>query len=60
MKYHVHVYVLKGLVEVDVDDAKSQEDAKQKALKQAEDAEAGFHGNYPAADSKYLPVIPEK
>ena len=58
MTYHVRVYVLKGLVEVDVD-AKSQTEAEQKAIKAVESAEAGFHGNYPKPDKKYLVFVSE-
>lgn len=60
MNYRVHVYVVKGMVVVDVDDAKSQEDAKQKAIKEIEGAEVAFHGNYPPADRKYLTIVAEK
>lgn len=60
MNYRVHVYIVKGMVVVDVDDAKTQEDATKKALKEVENAEAGFHSNYPPSDKKYLAVIPEK
>ena len=55
----VQVYILKGMVEVDVD-AKNQKEAEQKAIKEVENAEAGFHGNYPNSDKKYLAVIAEK
>jgi len=30
--YHVHVYIISGMVEVDVFDAKGEEDARSKAL----------------------------
>lgn len=53
MQYDVDVYVLKGLVKVSVE-AKSPQEAEQKAMKEVEKAEAGFHGNYPSADKKYL------
>lgn len=59
MQYHVLVYIVKGRIEVDLE-AKSQEDATKKAIKEVENAEAGFHGNYPPSDTKYLAVIPEK
>lgn len=59
MQYDVDVYVVKGRVKVSVE-AKSQEDAKLKAIKEVENAEAGFHGNYPPSDKKYLAVILEK
>ena len=60
MTYHVHVYITGGLVEVEIKDAKSQEDAMKKAITEVEHAEAGFHGNYPPSDRKYLAVIPDK
>ena len=59
MQYHARVYVLKGMVEVDMD-AKNQEEAERKAIKEVENAEAGFHGNYPPSDKKYLAVISDK
>jgi len=55
MKYEVDVYVLQGLVKVGVD-AKGQEEAERKAVKEVETAEAGFHGNYPQPDKKYLAI----
>jgi len=60
MDYQVHVYITVGLVEVEIKDAKSQEDAMKQAIKKVENAEAGFHGNYPPSDRKYLAVIPDK
>lgn len=59
MEYKVDVYILKGKVRVGVD-AKSPAEAENKAIKQIENAEAGYHGNYPAPDKKYLAVIAEK
>ena len=56
MDYHVHVYAVKGLVEVDTN-AKSKSEAMEQALKQVEDAEVSYHGNYPMADVKYVAVI---
>jgi hypothetical protein len=52
---HVHVYVIKGMVEVDVE-AKSQAEAMDKAIALVE-AEQGYHGNYPQSDRKYLAVM---
>lgn len=58
MDYHVNVYVLKGLVKVGVT-AKSRAEAADKAIKEVEKAEPGYHGNYPEPDKKYLAVFPE-
>jgi len=60
MEYDVNVYVLKGLVKVKGIEARNPKEAEDKAVKKVEAAESGFHGNYPNADKKYLPVIVEK
>lgn len=55
MKYKVKVYVVQGMVEVEVI-AKSEAEAGEKAMASVE-AEAGYHGNYPPADRKYIPIM---
>ena len=59
MEYDVNVYVLKGVVRVDGVEARDPKEAEKKAVKKVETAEAGFHGNYPTPDQKYLAVIIE-
>ena len=54
MKYKVKVYVVKGMVEVEIA-AKSEAEAGEKAVALV-DAEVGYHGNYPPADRKYIPL----
>ena len=56
MQYDVDVYIIKGVVRVSPE-AKNTEEAERKAIKEVEQAELGFHGNYPATDKKYLAVI---
>jgi len=53
--HHVKVYVIKGMVDVDVE-AKTQAEAMDKAIAMVE-AEQGYHGNYPESDRKYLAQI---
>ena len=55
MQYEVDVLILKGKVSVKVD-AKSPKEAEKKAIKEVEEAEAGFHGNYPPCE-KYMAVV---
>lgn len=58
MQYEIDVLILKGKVSVKVD-AKNPKEAEKKAIKEVEEAESGFHGNYPPAE-KYFAVIREK
>jgi len=56
MQFDIDVYIIKGVVRVPVD-AKNIEEAERKAIKEVEQAETGFHGNYPKSDKKYLAFV---
>lgn len=58
MEFEVDVYVVKGCVRVTTD-AKNIEEAERKAIKEVEQSESGFHGNYPKADKPYIAVVRE-
>lgn len=60
MKYDVDVYILKGLVKVEGMEAKNKEEAERKATKKVENAEVGYHGNYPNPGKRYLAIVAEK
>lgn len=58
MEYHVHVYAVKGMVEVDVD-AKNTKEAMDKAVKKVMEAAPSYHGNFPPADGDFVALMSE-
>lgn len=57
MEYHVHVYPVKGKVELSIT-ASDEVEAKKEALRIMVESEDYYQGEYPVSDCRYIAIIP--